>query len=266
MGFLAVLGLVLLQWAWRGGEGFRPTVLAAGVIGPVLLVLAARRILPQGTFSARPGLPGLIATRAMIGATIVLGEAWISLELIHGGSSAAEAGVFVSSGAIGWLLGALLQTKLSETDPAVRSKVVLGSAVLLTAFVLVCGAGTAGEWLPLWVLAVVWFVCGICGGLIYTSVAVLIFGPHIHSDHPSPAAALQSGEALASATMLAAASVAFRLTSQYAGEYSAFMLVLCLPAAVTAVGALAIIPTVRQLSREQAERSHLDGAHRPDLS
>lgn len=264
-GCLAVIGLVLLQWAWRSGEAVRVSALAAGVVGPACLVLGARKILPPGTFSGRTGLPGLIATRAMVGAAIVLGEAWIPLELIRGGASAAVAGGFVCAGGVGWLLGALLQTRFSETNPVARGRVVLGAATLLVAFVLLCGAGTAHAWLPLSLLATIWFVCGLCGGMVYTSVAVLIFGPYVRSDHPSPAAALQTGEALAAATMLALAAVAFQLATQRAGEEAAFALVLSVPACAAALGALAVAPTVRQLRREQADRSYLDRTSQPNL-
>jgi MFS family permease len=255
-GCLAVAGLVLLQWAWRGGDGLSAAVLLAGALGPVCVFVGAKRILPRGTFTGGPGLPGLIGTRAMVGASIVLGEAWIPLEMVRDGATAAVAGAFVCTGAVGWLLGALVQTRFPEDKPHVRAQVVCGAATLLIGSVLVCGLGTAREWLPLWVLAAVWFVCCLCGGFVYTSVAVLIFGRHVRSDHPSPPAALQSGEALASATMLGAAAVAFRLATQAVGEESAFVLVLSVPASAAALGALAVVRTVRQL-REQAEQPGL---------
>ncbi len=239
-----------------GGDGLSPAVLLAGILGPICLVLGARRILPRGTFAGGAGLPGLIGTRAMVGASIVLGEAWIPLELVRDGASAAAAGAFVCTGAVGWLLGALLQTRFPEDKPHVRAQVVCGAATLLVGSVLVCGIGTAREWLSLWAMAPVWFVSCLCGGFVYTSVAVLIFGRHVHHDHPSPAAALQSGEALASATMLAAAAVAFRLSTQAIGEESAFVLVLSVPASAAALGALAAVRTVRQL-RERAGQPDL---------
>jgi MFS family permease len=234
----AAIGLVVLQLAWQEGQGLTPWAAALGVVSVGTIALSARQLLPLRTLTAGPGLPGLVATRGLATAAIVMYDAWFPLFLIRErDASPAVAGLVVSACALGWLAGAVGQARLPGNRPRLRGTVVTactgGLAVSVLATTLVAVTFTA----PLVVIAAGWLLCGLCGGALVTSINVLVFGPYVDHDYPHPAAALQTSEALSSATLLAVAAVAFRAVADVAGAAQAFFWILALAALVAAFGA-----------------------------
>lgn len=238
----AAAGLVVLQLAWQEGRGLTPWVASLGVAAVGAIAVSARQLLPAGTLTAGPGLPGLVATRGLATAAIVMYDAWFPLFLIRErDASPAIAGLVVSACALGWLTGAVAQARLPGSRPRLRGAVVTvctgGLAVSVLATTLVAVSFAA----PLAVVAASWLLCGLCGGVLVTSINVLVFGPYVDHDYPSPAAALQTGEALSSAMLLAVAAVTFRAVADVAGASEAFFWILALAALVAAVGAGAAV-------------------------
>jgi len=239
-------GLIVLQLAWREGHGLTPWTALIGGGAVVVVALSARRLLPRRTLSASHGLPGLVATRGLATAAIMLYDAWFPLYLIRErATSAAIAGLVVSACALGWLIGGVLQARIAPTRPVLRGALLTAAVGALAVFVLAVTLLATAFSASLWVVALAWFLCGVCGGVAVTSISVLVFGPYIRHDYPSPAAALQTGEALAGATLLAMAAVAFRAVTDASGEYEAFLWILASASVVAGMGACAAFRGVK---------------------
>lgn len=73
------------------------------ILGTAGVAIAAPRLLPRGAFTARPGLPSVIALRGLAGAAFLGAEVFIPLLLVRErGLSPTLAGVVLTVGAVTW--------------------------------------------------------------------------------------------------------------------------------------------------------------------
>ncbi|MDJ0786693.1 MAG: MFS transporter [Myxococcota bacterium] len=87
--------------------------LVAGV-GAVVLLAAARRILPAGTLTARVGLPAAIATKFLINFSFFGAEAFLPLALRElRDFSLTGAGLVLTGAALSWTTGAFVHSRLA---------------------------------------------------------------------------------------------------------------------------------------------------------
>ncbi|MEV6908205.1 MFS transporter [Amycolatopsis sp. NPDC051071] len=109
---IAALGVAALTWAAQ-----HPSLvaLAYGVAGLVALAYALRKLLPAGTLTSRPGLPTVIASRALIAGAYAGMEAYLPLTMseVHG-YSPAFAGLPLTVTALGWSAGSMLQGRFLD--------------------------------------------------------------------------------------------------------------------------------------------------------
>jgi MFS family permease len=164
---LILAGLTLTAGSRQVVLGSAALVLGLAVTGPSL-----RRLLPPGTFTARPGLPAVILCRGLLTFTFFGADAYVTLTITtvrH--HSPALAGVAVTGATIAWTAGAWLQSRLNARWEARRLVgwglfiVVVGLAamalVLLPATPIECGLAA-------------WTVAGFGMGLAYAPISLLM--------------------------------------------------------------------------------------------
>lgn len=209
LGASAVLALQLL--------GSRPDALAGlAVVAAAVLLLAIRPLVPPGTLRAAPGLPAVIATRALLSGAFFCGEAYVVFVLQQRwGLSAGVAGLALTGVGVSWSAASWGQSRLSRTVSD-RKAMRVGSLVVLT--------GILGLALVVWVHAPVivatatYVLAGAGMGFAYprTSVAMLAMSGNAHRGFNS--AALSIADALGGATTIAASGAAFAAVQRTAGD------------------------------------------------
>jgi predicted MFS family arabinose efflux permease len=209
VGAVAVLALQLL--------GSRPDALASlTVVAAATLPVAVRPLVPPGTLRVAPGLPAVIATRAMLSGAFFCGETYVVFVLQQRwGLSAGIAGLALTGVGLSWSGASWAQARLahtlSDTD-AMR----YGSSCVLAGIaglgVLVAVHAPAGTAVAAYVLA------GAGMGLAYprTSVAMLAVSPE--SERGFNSAALSIADALGGATTIATSGAVFAVVDRTAGD------------------------------------------------
>lgn len=103
---LAGLGFIT---DWKG------MVLSAA--GLLIMIQPLRKLLPEGTLSARRGLPATIASRGFFVASYNATESYVVLALTDVKKLPADmAGLIVAAGALSWSAAAWIQSKLDAKD------------------------------------------------------------------------------------------------------------------------------------------------------
>lgn len=218
----------------------REVLIGAPVV--VLLVVAAAALLPTGTLRLWRGLPSVVATRGLIGASFIASEAYLPLLLqqLHGYTPTA-AGAVLAVGSVTWAAGSWGQGRMA--DHGDRSRLLVGGCVLTLTGAGLLVASVLLDW-PGWTVLVIWGWATLGVGFAYptTSLMTLRLSPPARVGANS--SALQVSESLASALVLAAAGAAF--TAMYAGSSRlAFT-------AVTVAGLLAAALAVLTAARSRA--------------
>ena len=164
---LILAGLTLAAGSGQilGGIG----LLVAGIAG---MGWSLRRLLPAGTFSARPGLPAVILCRGLLTFTFFGADAYVTLTITtvrH--HSPALAGVAVTGATLAWTAGAWLQSRLNARWQARR---LIGWGLVI----IVIGLGAMALVLlpatPVYVGLVAWTVAGFGIGLAYAPISLLM--------------------------------------------------------------------------------------------
>jgi len=105
---LLLVGLSFIT-QWKG--------MILSVTGLIIMIQPIRKLLPEGTLSARRGLPATIASRGFFVASYNATESYVVLALTDVKMLPADlAGLIVAAGAISWSTAAWLQSKLDVKD------------------------------------------------------------------------------------------------------------------------------------------------------
>ncbi|MEF3301688.1 MFS transporter [Paenibacillus sp. GYB003] len=117
-----------LSWIteWKG--------MALTAAGAVIMVRPLRKLLPEGTFGARKGLPATIASRGLFVACYSATESHVVLALTEVKKLPADlAGLIVAAGALSWSTAAWLQSKLDAKDRGAgrRKRVMAGIGFMI---------------------------------------------------------------------------------------------------------------------------------------
>jgi len=201
------------------------------LLGGLLALLAARRLLPAGTLRAAPGLPAVIALRALMAASFATAEVFLPLFLTRdAGWSLAQAGMALSVGAVFWSIGSALQTRLVVPQRR-RQGLIVGFCLQGLGMVLV----TLVLWLgwPGALLVAGWALAGFGVGLGFPMLSVLTLALSAPGASGQNSSALQLCDALTCSAALALAGGLFA-----AGGSFGPTLVLGLAVALAALGAL----------------------------
>lgn len=192
----AAFGIAGLTWAVQ-----HPSWLAVvyGGAGLVALGVALRKLLPAGTLTARPGIPTVVAARALICGVYAGMEAFLPLTMsaVHG-YSPALAGLPLTITALGWSAGSAVQSRYPDWSREASVRV---------GFVLVC-VGLVGfllvtqPWAPPWAAFVVCTIGGCGMGIAMPAISVLLFRYSPEDERGFNTSAMQLGDWVGSALMI----------------------------------------------------------------
>jgi MFS family permease len=192
----AALGVAGLSWAFenldvRGG--------VVGTVALVLLVPSLRRLLPRGTFTARPGIPAVVAARGLVAGAFLSVVSFLPLILTatHGWSLSA-AGVPLIVASLGWSAAAAWQGRHPDRD---RSAMLRAGFVMITVGQVGLLPVAAG-WLPGWVAVVAWGFAGLGMGVAFSAVAYLTLAHSAPADVGGHSSAAQLLDQLANASLV----------------------------------------------------------------
>lgn len=154
------------------------------VVGLFIMMQPLQKLLPEGTLSARRGLPATIASRGFFVACYNATESYVVLALTEVKMLPADlAGLIVAAGALSWSTAAWLQSKLDAKDNGNgrKKRVSVGLGFMIAGVTMVILAVGLSE-----------------GGIIFAVISQLFTGFGIGLAHPTTGAiALQhakSGE------------------------------------------------------------------------
>jgi MFS family permease len=209
-------GTVPMAVLLAGSAALVLTGLNAGTLASAPLVIAGaagaylplRRLLPAGTFAARPGLPAAIATRGMATLAFFTGQYFLPLTLTDlRGQRAAFAGLALTFSTLTWTAGAWLQDKRGHVWGR-RSMVVWGVALVLVG--VSATATVIAPGVPVAVAAITWSVAGLGMGMGYGGLSLLVLAEAPTGQEGRASSAMQLAEqvTVAAGTGFAGAAVA----------------------------------------------------------
>lgn len=212
----AAFSAVLLHYGGQQRGGYAAVLLAVALAG---LAASATRLLPAGLIRARPGLPVVVLLRGLAAAAFVGAEVLIPLLLSRErGLSPTAAGSVIAVGALAWSGGSWLQGRLRQPVPG-GGLLRLGTALIAT------GIGTVALVLlpsaPVVVAALGWAVTGTGMGIVYPSLSVLTLHLSAPADQGRNSSALQLGDYLGSAVVLAVGGALLGAAAANGGEVAA---------------------------------------------
>ncbi len=231
----AAVGALLIHLAPQGGDSAGALPWIVPLLGLVMAGVAARRLLPAGSLRARPGLPAVIALRALLAAAFFTAEAFVPLALTRThGWTLAQAGLALSVGAVCWSAGSWTQSRLEAARDRRRGLVTGLTLVSLgiAALAAVLATGTAGA-----LVIVAWSLTGFGIGLSFPMLSVLTLSLSAPQEQGRNASALQLSDALGTSASLALAGLMFAGAGGER-EVISFVMVLGLASALAACGAL----------------------------
>ncbi|HEY6793106.1 MAG TPA: MFS transporter [Kineosporiaceae bacterium] len=241
-------GAAVLQAAGaRPESGWR----AAAAAALVVVLCCGRRLLPEGLFRLRRGVPAVVALRGLIGAAFVGADTYLPLLLVreHGWDPGA-AGLVLTLGALTWSGGSWIQGRYPR--PEIRYVLCrIGTSMLAAAVVIVLLTALPGA--PGWTAVIGWAVAGTGMGLAYSSTSLLALHLSPPERHGEASSALTTSEALTSSAALALAGAVFAalLPAHLAAGagHTPFVAALAVPvlaAALAVVAAWRAAPRARQ--------------------
>jgi MFS family permease len=219
------------------------------VVAPAAVVVIAvtmHRLVPRGTYRARPGLPATVLLCVVVGATFFGTEVYLPLllqERYH--LPAWLSGSTLTAGAVAWALGSAVQSRLSD-------RLSHGAAVLLGTVLLF--AGTAAElftvvfWLPAAVAAVGWFFAGAGMGVMVPRVSTLVLAWSAPGEQGFNMSAKSIADAVGGSTSLALTGLIFGALAGVSQQAS-FVATLTYS---TVIAALAVALSLRVAARRPA--------------
>ncbi|MFJ7218409.1 MFS transporter [Amycolatopsis sp. NPDC098790] len=165
---IAALGVAALTWA---AQHQSLLALVYGTAGLVALGYALRTLLPTGTLTSRPGLPTVVASRALIAGAYAGMEAYLPLTMtaVHG-YSPALAGLPLTITALGWSAASAAQGRYLNWS----REASLRTGFWLVAAGLVCFGLVSQPWFPAWPAFVACAVGGAGMGIAMPAISVLL--------------------------------------------------------------------------------------------
>ncbi|HEV2371409.1 MAG TPA: MFS transporter [Streptosporangiaceae bacterium] len=171
VGAMMVLGGLTLAAGSRSAAGW---LAGAGLVaaGGLAGVPSLRRLVPAGTFTARPGLPATILSRGLLTFAFFGADAYVTLSVtVIRHRSPLVASIAVTGGTLAWTAGAWLQARLNNRWPGRR---------LVRGGLLVILAGIAGmvavldPVVPVAVGLAAWTVAGFGMGMAYAPISLMM--------------------------------------------------------------------------------------------
>ena len=206
---------------------------------------ALARIIPRGTFRARPGIPAAAASAFLLSAAFFAVDGFVPLMLtsVHGMSIAA-ASVVVASATVAWSAGSWWQSRHAETWSA-TSLVAAGGALVAVGTLVVAGGLLD---LPVATTYVGWTVAGVGMGIAFPTIPLAVMGATAAGDEAGELSSsllmdtlgVAMGAGLGGASVALADAAGAGLRAGLAGAF--FVGLLC---------AVLLLPIAHRLPRQQ---------------
>lgn len=166
---LFLAGLEIRPW-WAG--------VAVSGLGVAGIAPMLRRLLPDGSFRARPVMPAAIVARGLGFGGFAVVETYLIFSLKDfGGASATRTGLILTLTSLLWTAGSWIQSRWDRSGGAGQRpyRLVTGFAILFAATlgIFLCVAVLQDIWL--WVGLVGWGVAGLGIGLAYPTAVSIAF-------------------------------------------------------------------------------------------
>jgi len=194
----AAVGVAALSWAGQQ-HSVAGAVVAAGALAA--LAAALRRLLPAGTVVARPGVPSVVLSRALLAGVFFTANAYLPLALTHVHRwSLTAAGMPLVVASLSWSAASAWQGRHPD----------LSRPMLLRAGFGCVAAGTGGLTLvaPAWGLPWLAFpaglVAGVGMGLGYSAISYLVLARSAPGEVGFHSSAVQLADQLGTATLVGA--------------------------------------------------------------
>ncbi len=240
------IAVAALTWAAQHPS---PVALGYGAVALVVMSVSLRRLLPHGTLRARPGLPTVVAGRALLGGAFAGMEAYLPLTMsqVHG-YNAALAGLPLTVGALSWSAASAVQGRHPEWGRAalLRAGFVL-VAVGLALFALVAWGGA-----PAWAAFAASAFGGAGMGIGLPSLSVLLLRLSPVAERGFNTSAMQLGDWISSALTIGAGGVLLGVAGSASDPATG---VTVLAVALVAVAVLGAVLSGRGLKVEGVEPS-----------
>ncbi len=209
---------------------------------------ALARIIPRGTFRARPGIPAAAASAFLLSAAFFAVDGFVPLMLtsVHGMSIAA-ASVVVASATVAWSAGSWWQSRHAETWSA-TSLVAAGGALVAVGTLVVAGGLLD---LPVATTYVGWTVAGVGMGIAFPTIPLAVMGATAAGDEAGELSSsllmdtlgVAMGAGLGGASVALADAAGAGLRAGLAGAF--FIGLLC---------AVLLLPIAHRLPRQRNDR------------
>ena len=210
---LALLAALTASGRWA--------VLLVGPLG-VVAVAALTRILPAGTFSARRGLPAVIASGFLANAAFYSVEGFLPAYLTRvAGLTLTVAALVVTCGVLAWTVGTFAQSRLANTRP-IAGVATLGEALMLLGVSGVIAGVAGGVAIGVYVA---WSVTALGMGMTYPAIGVLATEMASSGNEVTTLAQYQLGDVLGSAFGPALVGVAVTAAASRGGDLQDGLLV-----------------------------------------
>jgi MFS family permease len=234
---LVALGAMALQLAGQRIEWWSLAWLTAGGL---LLWFGLPALLPAGFRPSGRGLDAVIGTRAAISAGYAGAQSFLPLVLVQAeGFSLQSAGVFITTGSIGWMAGAWLQSR-----PWLRLRrdwIIIAGASSTAAGLL---ATAVAGWMPGRLVALTvagWVLAGLGMGLAVASTSLAVMQLSAPVEIGRNTSSLQVGEALGASIGAGLAGTMFVLGASQGNQTLGFGGLLTLMALLSLAGVAAAL-------------------------
>lgn len=229
---VVAVALVSVDLAGRA-DGVAAYPLAAGAL--LVLLLAARPLLPPRTLLAGRGLASVVGLRGLISAAFFATEIYVPYLLQeHYGVAVWLSGVALTVGALGWAGASQVQARLGTR--LANAVALRAGALLLVAGIGVVLATAALELTP-WLVGVAWVLAGSGMGLMYPRIGILVLESSSEDQQGANTAAMWIADAAGGATAVSVTGLVFAGVGT-AAELAPFMAVFVMTSALAAGAAL----------------------------
>jgi MFS family permease len=203
-------------------------------VGAAAAVVPLRRLLPAGTFVARPGVPAAVATRGMQAFCFFGGEAFLPLSLTSvRGQRAGVAGLALTASTLSWAAGAWLQDRRGQVWG--RRTMVRRGLTCLVVGVAGAGAVAVTDALPVALTAAAWTLAGLGMGMSYSGLSLVVLDESGTGQEGRAVSALQLAEMLSIAVGAGAAGAVVAAATRAGNLRAGLALAFVLPVAAGVV-------------------------------
>lgn len=188
-------------------EGKLALVVISVIAIMVVLVVAARRLVPPHTLTLGEGLPAVVASRLFLAGSYFAMESYIPLMgQSFRGLSPTQSGLLVASGSVTWGIASFLQARLP--DNLNRTRVLTFGMACGTVGILAT-LTLASASIPLAIAVIGWGIAGFGIGIAYPLAGVMVLALSQPGKIGNNSSSLSMAEQLGTSTSLALGGVLF---------------------------------------------------------